>query len=747
MTTHHSNRFTRRFAKLVLAVAFVAGSGVALHGPRVQPAEACGWFGPTYVELTTFDPDIAGNASGLYYNPDMHGFGGACEDCSRKALVAEWAAYLKEAVTAKDWEAILYDATPIELSQISAKLAGKAQTGPKKFESSSIWKGTAAAKDKLKSAVALVELARSLEPFASFESEDSSGNPRSATSPAHQLMVEAKNGFKGARDPFLTQRYGFQVLRGLFYSRDWAGAIAFFDKNQAALTAPSSELAGKAHYYLAGALSRNGQSARSNLELSRVFAGYPSLSAAAAEDFKPLADGEWKMTLALAKTPKEKTDLWGLVGLTKDGLAAATEIVKIDPKSNMIGLLLVRELAKAEFGQIGEWGPPDPKDVAAAKKTMAAIEQIAQKQIANPNADRPWLMRLIAAHVAAKRGDVPTVKAHIAAAVSARPGDLRVASQAKASLAVALALTWKPDANGLAAREEEIAKTMNDIDQKFGRYEAVSNEVREKLAKAYIAANRFVDAEFLHPGSITPDAKGKNRWLDAAFIKEMIARTQKSSTEFDKFVLKSSYTRETLERELALRYLLDGDFATASSFMATAKQKNELLHTDPFVIHIVDCHDCDHEKFANAKWTNASFVARLVELDKAAKGNGEPAAEAALAIGNAMYNITWYGNARIVTEDTHQVSSDGKPAERWYKKAFDLTKNRELKAKAAYLASKAELATMITAARDPNYPYTETSIPTPKTWFPVLKGFRDTKYYKEVLKECGNFSSWVATSH
>ncbi|MCX5746028.1 MAG: hypothetical protein NT062_26415, partial [Proteobacteria bacterium] len=238
------------------------------------------------------------------------------------------------------------------------------------------------------------------------------------------------------------------------------------------------------------------------------------------------------------------------------------------------------------------------------------------------------------------------------------------------------------------------------------------------------------------------DPKAKAKWADVAFLKEMIARTQKTTTEFDRFVLKHSHTRAGLEKELALRYLLDSDFATASATLATTKAKPELLHTDPFVIHIMDCHDCDHEQYANAKWTNVSLAARLVELAKVAGGQGEPAAEAALALGNALYNATWHGNARVLTEGTHQTTHDATQAERWYKRAFDLSKNRELKAKAAFLASKAELGTAIGANFDANMP-----LPLAKQWFPVVKTFADTKYYKEVLKECGTFSSWVASSH
>jgi len=217
----------------------------------------------------------------------------------------------------------------------------------------------------------------------------------------------------------------------------------------------------------------------------------------------------------------------------------------------------------------------------------------------------------------------------------------------------------------------------------------------------------------------------------------MIARTGQSATAFDRLLI-GGITRPQLQDELFGRYLLLGDFLDAQKIVPA---KADTLGTDPFVIHIVDCHDCDHEKYATARWTDETFVARLVELQRTAAGKSEAAAQAALELGNALYNLTWSGNARIVLESTRQATRDTRPAERWYKRAFDTSKNRELKAKAAYLAAKAELARLVDAE---DAAQQSDVLPVPTTWFPILRGMSETQYYKEVLKECGNFRRWIA---
>ena len=112
-------------------------------------------------------------------------------------------------------------------------------------------------------------------------------------------------------------------------------------------------------------------------------------------------------------------------------------------------------------------------------------------------------------------------------------------------------------------------------------------------------------------------------------------------------------------------------------------------------------------------------------------------------IGTGLYNLTWYGNARVVLEGTHHATRDTRPAERWYKRAFDLAASRELKARAAFYAAKAELHALLEASG--HDPYEGLSaLPVPNTWYPVLQTFSDTAYYREILAECGAFRRWAA---
>lgn len=764
MTQLRWNGSFKRFGSGVL----LAAACVVLRG---EPADACGWGGPVIEDLTTFDPrvlDDAGDA-GLYYDPFTSGWGNPCSDCARAAMLEDWQGYLGDAVTSADWSAVLLDASEAELAAIHASLGttgpGKAGSGvAAKYAASSLWKD-AKARPKLRAAVAVVQLARQVEAVSAESDGRADGVDakaraaalRKTQEKAKALLGQAQAGMK-SRDAFLAQRYGFLQLRLSFYQRRWAEVIAAFDKGGALLAGPSQDLAWRARYYAAGALMRTGQRARGNLELARVHAGYSPLAGVAANDFRPMEEGDWRESLRLARTPKEKAELWRLVGITRDGVVAMQEIAKLDASSPLLAMLMVREVERAESRTDELWGSLSDKGKEQARRELATLEQLAAQLAAAPGADRGWLMSLVAGHLAAWRGDLVAAKRGLLAALAGRPGDARVKHQVHASLAMALVREGTAARSGGAlrlptvARGNEAAAELAQVPEEFGRQLRLHGQVRGDLAAAYAAAGKLIEAELLQPGLLMQSPQTAGKWQDAGFLRGMIARVAQaraSAAPFEKLLRGDAQAQARLELELAMLHLTRGAFGEAAKALSALGGDGEWakLGTDPFKMRIVDCHDCDHELYGHAAWTHASMVKRMAELERRASGKDEAAAAAALELGNALYNITWYGNARVVLDGTHQTIESPQLAERWYRRAYELTRNRELRAKAAFFAAKAELGTLITAAQEAGGggPYVYLSeLPVPARWFPALERLEDTRYYKEVIAECGHFAAWAA---
>ncbi|HEY0192234.1 MAG TPA: hypothetical protein VGC42_14030 [Kofleriaceae bacterium] len=416
-----------------------------------------------------------------------------------------------------------------------------------------------------------------------------------------------------------------------------------------------------------------------------------------------------------------------------DGIAAIREILKIDPRSELIGLLLVRELGRAEHAAEADVLQDDAE---AIRRDFADLTAVVAQLLATPHLDRPWLAYLASAHLAARRGELITTSMWLALARGARPGNRGLEAQASASLAVALLASWQLDPGHEAALGQAVAGLSRES-QDHAWY-----EIRQRLARSYLAAGRFVDAELLQPGSVwAEDASTRapiQHWQDAAFIRAVIARStpDAKATDLERFISATDHAPEKLAYELAVRGALDGDFAAAAKAFAASPRLSSRLAVDPFVTHIKDCRQCDELRYARAPWTHASVFARLAQLAKLAAGTGEPAAAAAIEIGNALYNFAEWGNARGVLHETHQDSSNTAPALPWYQRAYELTRNKERKAMAAYLAAKAEHGSQAPTATDDDSP------PRAYVWFPRLKQLSDTRYYKQVLRECSTFRDW-----
>lgn len=730
-------RGIRFAAVMVLACA----AALLVHGERARACGGGGYFeADDLQDQLTFDVSFSDESNILLYRPWVAGFGqgAGCNNCDAASVLADWKSYLKETgVADKDWEHVLYQATASELSLLRQRAGGKKVTAPKGYDKSTVFTTTKSL-DRLANAIAVVELARRVEPIASFEANDGADEHKRPSPESADVLADLKTAYKDhGKDAFLAQRYGFLIVRTMFYQRDWAGVVGFFDKNTSALTGPSANLHYRARYYLAGALRRNKDRARANLELARVHIGDRELAPNAAQDFRPKEDADWKEALRQAKDTKDKIALWRLVGLTSDGVAAAQEIVKLDPKSPLVALLVVRELAKAETGYNANNGID-----------TRALEALAQAVI-DKNGDRAWLMELVLGHAAARKGDVAGARAHGAKANQGNPKDPRVANQVRADLAVALAMSWKIDPQ----HEDELAKTMSALATSYAALAPVREKIHTQLAEAYLKAGKLTDAELLKPGIVdSPSAAAKtwtgNKWADAQFIKDMLARIRRNTTDFDHFVIgSSSLTQDSVERDLAMNYLVNASFADAVTVLKNNPKLTVKLGSDPFAIRIRDCapHEekCDL-KFKDTSWTTQTLTTHLADLQKTAaagKSKDDVAAQAAIDIGIALYNASSWGTSGLVLEGTHQ-EVEFRDIEKWFKRGFDLAKSNEVKAHAAYYAAKAEYVVNLhdRVAYDSDV--------TPITWFAQLKKLDDTKYYKEVLKECTTFGRYVkATKH
>jgi hypothetical protein len=126
------------------------------------------------------------------------------------------------------------------------------------------------------------------------------------------------------------------------------------------------------------------------------------------------------------------------------------------------------------------------------------------------------------------------------------------------------------------------------------------------------------------------------------------------------------------------------------------------------------------------------------------------AAAASFDLANGFYNMSYYGNGRDIYDTDHhnlgprydrerdaELSLNMNLAEKYYVQALNLTSNPEFKARAAFMAAKTEQNRFYNTERD-------VKAPQPHTYFKMLKDLlSNTKYYSEIISECGTFRKYL----
>jgi hypothetical protein len=255
------------------------------------------------------------------------------------------------------------------------------------------------------------------------------------------------------------------------------------------------------------------------------------------------------------------------------------------------------------------------------------------------------------------------------------------------------------------------------------------SNTRRSLAALYRQAGNSVYAACLDDRAEMYD--------DSAKIQALRDFLKKRDKDNYQRVLASLYpgTLEQAQELQAIAVLFQGRVAEAATLLSALK--TEALPADPFTASIRDCHDCD-QAADHQVYTKADAVRRMAALLTEAEKNPQKAAQNYFLLASALYNLTYYGNCRgfyRVGGVERFIPMDDGLAESYYRKVVELAADRELQAKAAFMAAKCEHNAWYTAKL--------TTRPAGK-WFPLIKErYADTQYYAEILRECGDFKRYL----
>ncbi|RUT69863.1 hypothetical protein D0817_14700 [Flavobacterium cupreum] len=635
--------------------------------------------------------------------------------------------------------------------------------------------------DKIKSFIEFLYLAQKIE-TVSLGGDYWSYDPVVAKTFDDQKMIQSiENVYNTTSDPFLKNRYWFLTVKARFYSNDKQKAVLFFNKTEASVA--KNTLYYRALAYVAGINYKQKKYAVSNYLYAQVFDKCPEMRVVTAYSFHPQNDADWNKSLAMAKNNKEKAALWAIHGYYKDEKQAIEKIYELDPKSEHLNYLVTRLVNKQEqnlnnsFQLKAEENVPVKQQTVAENKleNQAKLDKSAfdliSKIAAAGKTERPYLWDLVLGYLQTLKGDFANADKNFDKAEKTLPKTELAGYQLRLlrfinNLSKIDNLTDKNEKTIIADLNwlyYELPKTYKE--QEF-RYQNAVSWSRNFLSALYKEKGNAVMAEIFGESRYSYWNDG-NAFYDNEKVlldmKAFLAKTNK--TEIEKIGAGVySLKLKDINNFQAVQATFKNKIPEAIAFMqqTDSVQYNQFLG-NPFNGSIKDCHDCDHVAYQKKKYSQMDFLTTIKSMqDKLAQK--EEVYTNSLLLGNAFYNITHFGNGRTFYEisivgygsspytfrdSMKKMITNCDIPKMYYQKALEAATTKEQKAKCIYMIAKCE--------RNEYYSKKYNGL---KNWweadddkinFIAWNGFKtlkkeysDTKYYQDVIAECGYFNTYVS---
>lgn len=595
-----------------------------------------------------------------------------------------------------------------------------------------------------------------------------------------KMVQSIENVYNTLSDPFLKNRYWFLTMKARFYSSDKQKAIDFFNKTESSVA--KNILYYRALSYVAGINYQQKKYAISNYLYAQVFDKCPELRVVTAYSFRPKNESDWNKSLAMAKNNNEKAALWAIHGYYKDEKQAIEKIYELDPKSehlNYLGTRLVNKLEQSinnSFMQDGGENQPRKKITVAESKTenQSKVDKKAfdllTKISAAGNTERPYLWDLSLGYLQSLKGDYANADKSFDKAAKTLPKTELAGMQLRL-------LRFVNNLNKIDKLTDKNEKTiLTDLNwlnyelpktykgQEF-RYQNAVSWSRSYLSNLYKEKGNFVMAEIFGESRYSYWNDGNSFYDDEKnllAIKSFLAKTDKTEIEKIGAGIYSLQLRD-INNFQAVQATFKNKIPEAIAFMQqTDSVQYYKFLGNPFNGNIKDCHDCEHAAYQKRKYTYMDFLNTVKEMqDKLAQK--EDVYTNSLLLGNAFYNISHFGNGRTFYEISivgygsspysfrnamKEMITNNSVSKMYYQKAFEAATTKEQKAKCIYLISKCERNDYYNKKYSAVNSYWE--IQDDKVNFIAWNGFKtlkkdysDTKYYQDVIAECGYFNTYI----
>lgn len=651
--------------------------------------------------------------------------------------------------------------------------------------------------------------------------ETTSSNIDGETKPLEYLAYDIEiltQLFRRAKHDFLKERIAFQMVKTLSQAKKHQEAIAFFNNNLLPIKNKSFisdwALMRKAESEIA-----LGDSAEAYYDFSRVFEKSKSHRNQADVLVRYRIGGFPEEAIEFCKNDHEKASLYAFAGIKPgiDALPMLEKMVELDPKNQMIELIMAREINKNEkfyYDQMySEYNDDDTKKTIKLEQEKATdywtkLKEFSIKCAENQALPKTGFWQTASAYMEYVQGGYAKAEVFLTQAKAIKTTNEGLKNQIL--LQELLLVSKKSEAITPAIEAEFLPILANFAKPKDFR---ISNAVVESckiLSAKYRGISEVEKTESKGLLSSCSNKKAETQGLAnaphavaKAYLLSMLTTYQNNSSQEyggfesqkDMFLIEDTTSLATIEKVITYfsegnksdfdeglqklvgfdndhlyvlmgrRAMDEADYAKAAEAFGKVSPSvwkgDEWKYFDEDPLYISTKYDGDKKNLNDTPYT---FAKKMADLEAKLKANPDDA-ESAYLLGCGTYNTTHEGNSWILRRhswSSGEVNSYSKgnydidyfqanKAKEFFIKASN-SSNQELAAKACFGAALCERDAygVFISLQESNPDETPEvfqarmeMIRTTKysEYFKILYSkYQNTKYQKQVLEECGDYS-------
>lgn len=555
------------------------------------------------------------------------------------------------------------------------------------------------------------------------------------------LIQEGTKEFLTIESHYIRLRMAYQIIRLAHYSGQYSKVKYLYNYFIPKINHAPSTIQYWIEGHYAGALKALGERAKAAYFYARVFHHCPAKRESAFLSFEVRTDNDWLNALSLCENDQERTALYALRASFRNSRAVdeMIDIYSLHPKSNYLESILIQEIEKQEKKPVVEY----------IKKLDTFVKQVIdEKKVAHLEI---WLLAL--GYLKYLNNDYFEAKLAFNAVSDYTQSKALLEQIAIFNMAIEIK-EWEKINEEVAQRIWEF-QSENEV---FNRYPTLqsllSKQVFQNLKNHGNPGLAVLYKFGLNAVKVNPSEEVIRD------IKELAKKENINPFEKSLMVLSKNQFNTEIQA-LYATWLM-----TLNEWEAAEKAWQEIPLADielfgksnPFVERLNECVHCP-VKSNERQLTKPQIVAEMLKLQYDIKANRTESPQYYYKMGLGLYNMSYFGYAWNMLDYFRSGSSlkaerlenasdrmkhplfpngnreniDLSKALGYFEKAITLSTDKELSARASFMAARCEQKISHV-----------TKTANKRKYFALFKTkYKDTQYYDKVIESCKYFKYYV----